>query len=88
MKSPETRSTKAQPGNPGKSPSTTLPHRDRRFKECGAISQNRRNTARNGNRTLDILHVATAVHLGARIFLSFDARQQNLALPAGLEPLG
>ncbi len=47
-----------------------------------------RNTARSGNRTLDILHVATAVHLGARKFLTFDARQQDLAQHAGLENLG
>jgi len=32
-----------------------------------------------GNRTLDILHVATAKHLSAREFLSFDTRQQKLA---------
>lgn len=48
----------------------------------------RRLTARAGHRTLDILHVATAVHLGARKFLSFDTRQQSLARAAGLEPAG
>lgn len=42
-------------------------------------------TAKGGHRTLDILHVATAVHLGARKFLTFDARQQALARRAGLE---
>ena len=45
-------------------------------------------TARGGHRTLDILHVATAVHLGARCFLSFDARQRALARKAGLEVKG
>jgi predicted nucleic acid-binding protein len=43
-------------------------------------------TAKGGHRTLDILHVATAVQLGARKFLSFDARQRSLARAAGLQP--
>lgn len=42
-------------------------------------------TARGGHRTLDILHVATAVHLGAKIFLTFDERQRKLARYAGLK---
>ena len=42
-------------------------------------------TAKGGHRTLDILHVATAVHLGAREFLTFDGRQKKLARHAGLE---
>ncbi len=42
-------------------------------------------TATGGHRTLDIFHVATAVHLGASRFLTFDARQRSLALSAGLE---
>lgn len=42
-------------------------------------------TAKGGHRTLDILHVATAVHLGASRFLTFDARQQALAKHAGLK---
>jgi predicted nucleic acid-binding protein len=41
-------------------------------------------TALHGHRTLDILHVATAVHLGAKVFLTFDARQRALARYAGL----
>ncbi|MCF7734106.1 MAG: PIN domain-containing protein [Akkermansiaceae bacterium] len=45
-------------------------------------------TAQGGHRTVDILHVATAVHLGARVFLTFDARQQILARHAGLEVAG
>lgn len=43
------------------------------------------NTARGGHRTLDILHVATAVHLGATRFLTFDHRQRALAIYAELE---
>ncbi len=42
-------------------------------------------TAKGGHRTLDIFHVATAVHLRARKFLTFDSRQRSLALHAGLE---
>ena len=42
-------------------------------------------TALNGNRTLDILHIATAKHLSAKNFLSFDARQKKLAKSAGLK---
>ncbi|MEI6676785.1 MAG: PIN domain-containing protein [Verrucomicrobiota bacterium] len=42
-------------------------------------------TAKGGHRTLDIFHVATAVHLGASRFLTFDARQKVLATHAGLE---
>ncbi len=44
-------------------------------------------TASGGHRTLDILHVATAVHLGAEKFLTFDSRQKALAEHAGLEVL-
>jgi len=41
-------------------------------------------TAHKGHRTLDILHVATAVHLAAKEFLTFDDRQRALAKYAGL----
>lgn len=41
-------------------------------------------TMNGGHRTLDILHVATAVHLGAKVFLTFDARQKILAESLGL----
>ena len=44
-------------------------------------------TAKGGHRTLDVLHVATAVHLGAKKFLSFDGRQRALAEHAGLKVL-
>lgn len=36
------------------------------------------------HRTMDLLHVATAVHLRAKEFLSFDRRQIQLADKAGL----
>ena len=38
-----------------------------------------------GTRSLDIIHVAAAVVLGAREFLSFDRRQNRLASKAGLK---
>lgn len=38
-----------------------------------------RHTIAGGHRSLDILHVATALHLGAREFLTFDANQRTLA---------
>ena len=44
----------------------------------------RQRTAKGGHRTLDIMHVATAVHLGAKQFLTFDSRQRQLAKYAGL----
>ena len=42
-------------------------------------------TAAGGHRTMDILHVATALHLGAREFLTFDANQRKLALVGKLK---
>jgi predicted nucleic acid-binding protein len=37
-----------------------------------------------GYRGFDVLHVATALHLGAADFLTFDARQKQLAEAEGL----
>jgi predicted nucleic acid-binding protein len=39
----------------------------------------KRHTMAEGHRSLDVLHVATALHLGAREFLTFDANQRKLA---------
>jgi hypothetical protein len=44
-----------------------------------------RHTREHGYRAMDILHVATALHLGAKAFLSFDKSQRMLALAEGLE---
>jgi predicted nucleic acid-binding protein len=38
-----------------------------------------RHTMMGGHRSFDVLHVATALHLGAREFLTFDANQRKLA---------
>ena len=46
-----------------------------------------RHTRDRGCRGFDILHVATALHLGARQFLSFDPKQRALAEAEGMEPL-
>jgi predicted nucleic acid-binding protein len=41
-------------------------------------------TAKLGTRTLDIIHVASAVTLKAEIFYTFDGRQAQLARAVGL----
>ena len=43
-----------------------------------------RHTDSGGHRLADILHVATALHLGKTEFLTFDANQRQLAKAAGL----
>jgi predicted nucleic acid-binding protein len=50
-----------------------------------AESLSTRFTEENLTRSMDILHVATALQWGARTFLSFDARQAKLAKAAGLK---
>jgi predicted nucleic acid-binding protein len=47
------------------------------LRRAGEIS--RRDTATIGCRTLDVLHVAAAVELGLRTFVTFDGRQRQLA---------
>ncbi len=39
---------------------------------------------RNGQRTVDLFHVAAALEMGVHLFLSFDQRQIGLAKAAGL----
>ena len=41
-------------------------------------------TIEGGHRYLDVLHVATALHVGAAEFLSCDANQRKLAVAEGL----
>lgn len=43
-----------------------------------------RYTEAKGHRLADILHVATALHLGADEFLTFDANQKTLAEAEGM----
>lgn len=47
----------------------------------------RAHTPAVGCRTLDVLHVATALELGLRNFVTFDGRQRQLARAAGLRPI-
>jgi predicted nucleic acid-binding protein len=42
-------------------------------------------TIKGGHRSFDILHLATALHLGVGEFLTFDANQKKLALTEGLK---
>jgi predicted nucleic acid-binding protein len=39
----------------------------------------KQHTGANGHRSFDVLHVATALHLGAKQFLTFDSNQRKLA---------
>ena len=52
-----------------------------------ATSLAREHVARLGTRTLDSLHVACALELGAKQFWTFDERQAKLAKAAGLKVL-
>ena len=47
----------------------------------------RQHTPSLGCRSLDVLHVASALELGLRHFLTFDLRQRRLARAAGLKPI-
>ncbi len=51
------------------------------------VDLSHRHSATLGTRTLDVLHVATALTLGLRTFASYDMRQLRLAKKAGLRPL-
>lgn len=53
-----------------------------------AADLSRRHSPRLGTRTLDVLHVACALELQHRSFLTFDLRQQKLARAAGLRVIG
>jgi len=44
-----------------------------------AETLSKRHTIAGGHRAFDVLHVATALHLGAREFLTFDGNQHKLA---------
>jgi predicted nucleic acid-binding protein len=44
-----------------------------------------RHTAARGYRAFDLLHIATALHLEAKVFLSFDERQRKAATVEGLK---
>ena len=50
-----------------------------------AETLSQRHTMGRGHRSLDVLHVATALHLGVREFLTFDSNQKALALAENLK---
>ena len=50
-----------------------------------AETLSKRHTIAGGHRSLDVLHVATALHLGAREFLTFETNQIKLALAEKLK---
>lgn len=52
------------------------------FRRADELSE--KHAAREGQRAIDLLHVAIALESGAKIFLSFDKRQRKLARAAGL----
>lgn len=52
-----------------------------------ALALSSRHSATLGTRTLDVLHVATAMLLKPSLFFSFDDRQRKLARAAGLQVL-
>jgi predicted nucleic acid-binding protein len=49
-----------------------------------AADLSREHTAALGCRSLDVIHIASALELGFRRFLTFDARQERLARAVGL----
>ncbi len=56
---------------------------DRAFDFCAELAH--RHAARLGVRTLDTLHVASALELKAEHFWTFDERQAKLAMAVGLK---
>jgi len=52
-----------------------------------AAELSRTHTPKLGTRSLDVLHVACALELKLRHFLTFDERQHKLAAVVGLKPV-
>jgi predicted nucleic acid-binding protein len=50
-----------------------------------AADLSRQHTPALGTRSLDVLHVASALELGLKRFVTFDERQRQLALATGLK---
>lgn len=51
----------------------------------GAVKLSRLHTPTTGTRSLDVLHVASALELNARHFVTYDHRQAKLAALCGLK---
>jgi predicted nucleic acid-binding protein len=60
------------------------PHLDWSAIYSHATDLSKKHTASIGSRSLDILHVASALSIEADRFLTLDSRQTNLAALAGL----
>ncbi|MDO8542295.1 MAG: type II toxin-antitoxin system VapC family toxin [Opitutaceae bacterium] len=52
-----------------------------------AAELSRAHSAKLGTRSLDVLHVASALELELRIFVTYDTRQAQLAQTAGLKTI-
>jgi len=52
-----------------------------------AAKLSRARTSKLGTRSLDVLHVACAMELKCRYFLTFDERQNALAIAVGLKSI-
>jgi predicted nucleic acid-binding protein len=52
-----------------------------------AAELGQRHTPKLGTRSLDVLHVACALELNSRYFLTFDQRQRMLASAVGLKTI-
>ena len=52
-----------------------------------AVELSREHTPEFGSRMLDVLHVASALELGAKNMISYDERQIELATTAGLKTI-
>lgn len=50
-----------------------------------AVGLSKTHTQKTGSRSLDILHVASALSINAERFMTFDDRQSELAAIAGLQ---
>ncbi len=53
------------------------------FRRADELSE--KHAATDGQRTIDLLHVALALECGAKTLLSFDTRQRRLAKAAGMK---
>jgi len=53
-----------------------------------AVDLSRKHTPTLGTRALDVLHVASALTLGCKRFVTYDARQARLARAVGLRVSG
>jgi hypothetical protein len=53
------------------------------FRTAEGLSE--KHTTQSGHRSFDVLHVATALHLKAAEFLTFNANQRKLARAEGLK---